>query len=264
MVIKLTADNPASLWPSERPQYERLASAVILAWRPVTTAYVELRQRMFAAVGLDDPAKTAKNVSREQRNALDQAIEDFMRQMAGNDRTEAGFVSAASEDGLLQQSEYLGHSVGVSRAQALTGATARNPQLAEQQRQALLRDAFKRLSEDGRLRFEDKLAEIGQSMLQGFRDGTNPLEIAKKLGADLDSYHQGRLRTIIRTEMAIASETAIIEGFREAGVSQYSVIGDPSTDAVCVTAQDGGPYLLSDTGNLPPYHPNCFCSSVPA
>lgn len=263
MAIKLTSDNPASLWPTEQPQYVRLASAVGLAWRPVTAAYLQLRRAMFAAAGLDEPAKSVKNLNQGQERALDAAIEAFMRQMAGSDRSAEGFVSADSEDGLIQQAEYLAHSVGVGRAQALTGTMARNPQLEEAQRQALLRDAFSRLSEDGRLRFEDRLAEIGRTMVQGFRDGSNPLEIARQLGDNLDGYHQGRLRTIVRTEMAIASETAIIGGFREAGVSQYSVIGDPTTDEVCVNAQEGGPYNLSDADSLPPYHPNCFCSTVP-
>lgn len=203
----------------------------------------------------------AKNLHIEDLRDIDAAIERFLVTMAGpKPRDRATF--AASDEALVQETNILAHRIGVDRAAEQLNIDA-NPELTRLQRLALNERAFERLTADGRLRFETRLDAIKGRMLEAFDRGESPLKVAKELGENLDGYHQGRLRSIARTEMAIASESAIIETYREAGVTKYSVIGDPTTDALCVDLQNGGPYDLDDEENRPPAHPQCFCSCVP-
>ena len=256
---KLSSDDPASLFPTEAPQYDGLLQEVARAWGAVAAEFAGLRTQWFTAVGLRDPGK-ATGLAAGQRQALDRAIADFMRRMAGADRTQDGFVRSDTEDGLLQQMLFLAYRVGQQRGMELA-AVQQNPEFTEAVRRALLNDAFARLTQDGHFRFESRLHEIRDEMVDALGRGDSPLAVARGLGRDLDGYERGRLRTICRTEMGIASETAIRETLRTAGVSRVQVIGDPRTDAAC-TVHIGREYGLAETDNLPLYHPNCFCSII--
>lgn len=254
------ADDPVQLFPAEEPRYPQMAAEVERAWAATTEAYGELRVGMFAAVALLDPAKRDLSVS--ERAALDAAINAFLRRFAGEDRSEAGFVGGESEDGILQQASVLAYSVGTGRAARLTDAETPRATLTEAVRERLLREAFARMTRDGRFRFEARLLEIKASLVAGLRRGDNPLEVARRLGADLDGYHRGRLRTIVRTEMALAGESGLRDELQAQGVRQVEVIGDPETDARC-TEHIGRRYAVTDESRLPIYHPNCFCSVIP-
>lgn len=257
---KLSADDPASLFPVEAPQYEGLRQEVERAWAAVQAEFATLRAQWFAAAALADPGK-AVTLSAPQKRALDKAIADFMRRMAGDDRSREGFVRSDTEDGLLQQASFLAYRAGQQRGMELS-RTQQNPEFTEAHRRALLEDVFARLTQDGQFRFELRLGEIRDEMVDALGRGDSPLAVARELGDDLDGYERGRLRTIVRTEMGIAGETAIGETYRAAGVARVHVIGDPNTDAAC-TVHIGREYVLIDAANLPLYHPNCFCSIVP-
>lgn len=263
--LKAGANDPVQLFPVEQPQYPALATEVQRTWREVKREFRQLREDWFEAVGLDDPAKAAKNepfdLTTAQRSALDAAIEEFLRQFAGDDRSEEGFSNQDAEDGTLQQAEFLAYSVGQARGSELTGFEM-NQALTRAQRESLLRDAFERMSRGGRLLFEERLGEIRDAMLDAFSRGDSPLAVARRLSRDLDGYLAGRLRTIVRTEMALSAEAASRDLYRQAGVTSLEVIGDPNTDAVC-TAHIGKRYGLDDLDSLPIYHPNCFCSTIP-
>jgi SPP1 gp7 family putative phage head morphogenesis protein len=257
--VKLSADDPAQLFPSEAPQYPALGRAVGSAWAEARQALFTLRSDWFSALNLQDPQKDA--LSRAQRSALDTALSQFLRTMAGETRTEAGFVSQGDEDGILQQSVYLANRVGMGRAVAESGHTPRNPALSTAQRERLARESFQRLSRDGELRFEGRLTSIRDRMSEAFRLGENPLAIARELSRSLD-LEASRLRTLVRTEMGIAAIGGQVDVYREAGIRQVEVIGDTTTDELC-TAHIGQEYSVNDTGNLPIYHPNCFCDVAP-
>jgi len=263
MPTKLSADDSVQLFPSEQPRYPELASALTLTWGHTRSAFARLRSRWFEAVALAEARKDddeARPLLANQRKAMDEAIEAFLREMAGSQRNAEGFA-AVEDDGLIQQAEWLAHSVGVHRArQLLPGAP--NPALTAGQRRRLMEDAFSRLSADGTLRFETRLGEIRDAMVGGFNRGDNPLAIARRLSQDLDGYEAGRLRTIIRTEMGISAIGASRGLYESAGVRQVEVIGDSTTDALC-TAHIGNVYPVTQTESLPVYHPSCFCDIVP-
>lgn len=246
------AGEPA--YPNERPQYPALARAVTRAWNATREVFGSLKGRWLAATGQEDPEL--------RRAVIRQAEGDFLRRFAGPDRTKLGFTTQAASEAVLQRTEFLAYLVGIERGGRLTNQP-QNPEFTALQQAALLRDAFERLSENGRLRFEERLGEIRAALYDGFAAGRNPLELARDLGRELDAYEQHRLRMLIRTEAAFASEAAVTEMFGRAGMTHYRVLGDPSTDALCVGMQQGGPYRLADVAHRPPFHPMCFCTQVP-
>lgn len=274
---KASADDPIQLFPSEPPAYPSLARAVNQVWGETRRAFGELRAEWVEITGLGEPGERAaadapgdvlagckaEGLTPRQRALLDAAIEAFLTTMAGDDRTRAGFAAGETADGILQQLQVIAYGVGVGRAsEQMDDAFPTNPALTASQRRRLMEAAFDRLSADGRLRFESRLLDIRDGMVQAFNRGDNPLAIARRLGRDLDGYEQGRLRTIVRTEMGIASEGAARGQYAAAGVQQVEVIGDPTTDAAC-TSRIGRRFSLQDVDNAPPFHPNCFCSIVP-
>ncbi|MGV3724751.1 MAG: hypothetical protein ACO1SX_27960 [Actinomycetota bacterium] len=262
--LRLPADNPVSLYPSEEPQYPALSRVVATAWRETRRSFGRLSARIFEIVNLTDPTKddddAAAPLTSTQRHAINRAVEVFLREFAGADRSAAGFASGDTEDGILQQIEFLAHEVGVGRARQLVPG-APNPALTASQRRRILENAFERLSTEGRLRFEDRLLEIRDDLVRMFNAGENPLVIARELGTDLGSYEQYRLRMLVRTEAAYASEGAITGMLQAAGVQYVEVLGDPTTDETC-TQWFGRKLLITDTNSQPPFHPHCYCSRV--
>lgn len=256
MKVKARSDDPTQVFPSEDPQYPELARAVNAAWRETERAFGELRTDWFEAVGLEEKA-----LGGDILRGVGRIIERFLRVFAGGDRSQRGFTDPNDEDGILQQAILLGAAAGRMRVTTQLGPG--NPAFTEAQRARLLSDAFQRLTVDGRFRFETRLGEIRDAMAQGFRDGENPLSIARRLGRDLDGYERGRLRTIVRTEMAFASERAILDMGSLRGVVLWDVLGDPTTDDACVEAQNGGPYTTGQMIGMLPVHPQCFCSAAP-
>lgn len=276
----IKADAP--LFPTEPPQYPNLGAAIGSVWRISQRQFRLLRRRWFGVIGVSDPVGRGarqerllrqiertrrfgrlyprKALSDDQIAALDGALEEFLRGYAGEERTESGFVNAEGSS-TLHQAEFLAYDVGVTRGRQLAGTVA-NVQLTDAAKEALLRDAFARMSEGGRLRFEARLDEIRQAMVDGFESGASPLEIARRLAADCDSFERARLETITRTEMGLASEQGIRDLYREAGINRVEVIGDPNADEACA-AHIGNTYAVGDLENLPIYHPNCLCSTVP-
>lgn len=260
---RMAADDPTQLFPSEEPQYEGLTREIARAWRATRAAFAVMREDWFQAAGLDDPAtaRAGRAMDPLAGSRINAAIDQFLREFAGSDRSADGFATDAGEDGILQQAEYLSYTVGWQRGQTLTERQA-NLEFTAAQREALLRDAYARLSDGSRLRFEGRLDEIRRAMVAALEAGDNPLSIARKLGRDLDGYEAGRLKTIIRTEMAFASEAGINDQYRAAGAIGAEIIGDPNTDAAC-TSLFGRVYTLDEARVLVPAHPGCYCTQVP-
>ncbi len=271
---RLSADDPVQLLPAEEPQYEGLRAAVARSGQATRAAFGALRGDWFEALGIDEQEAAGggrqiwvpgrRSLPAGTLAAIDAAVARFLEQFAGAIRTVEHFASVLTPDAILPQHEIYTWHVGAKRAQDLLPDRVRwpmNPRFTELQRQALLRGAFERMSAEGRLRFEDRLGEIRQAMLDGFGRGENPLVVARRLSADLSGYEAGRLRTIIRTEASIASIGASQEMYRQAGVQEVEVIGDPLTDELC-TVHIGMRYPVG-SDELPPYHPSCMCDCLP-
>jgi len=285
----VNAEHGAEGYPSmpidplnEPPQYLALRHSVDKSWDLSRRAFRDLRRQWFNAIGLTDPERRASNtpsssapradrdkdvvdtpsvpLTPQETRALDDAIEQFLTLFAGEERTAAAYVEAA---GILQESVWLAHEVGLNRGHRLAPGGP-NPALTASQRRRVMEQSFERLSEEGRLRFEDRLIEIRDEMIAAFNDGENPLRVADRLGAQLSGYERGRLKAVVLTEMGTASERAIEGTYAAAGVEEYDLIGDPTTDSTCVEAQNGGPYPIGGDGPRAPLHPFCFCSMTPA
>jgi SPP1 gp7 family putative phage head morphogenesis protein len=267
---------PLTAAANEHPQYEALAEALNGQWGQVRASFATLRRAWFAALGLGDPKETSLRgrlvqswkqagkdaLTQTQVDNVDAAIERFLGDFRGPSAGYLGFTDPNGEQGQVQESVFLAHRVGAGRAIELLNADIPNPELAAGQRRVLLEQSFARLSENGRLRFEKRLDEIRQAMIDGAAAGDSPLKVAADLGRNLSGYEQGRLRTITRTEMAVSAETATREMYRQHGVSRVEVIGDPNTDETC-TDRIGNTYSIDDLENQPPLHPNCYCSCIP-
>jgi hypothetical protein len=247
-----------SLFGAEAPRYASLRLALLRSHAAVLAAWERLYRRWFLAAGLSPPRKA--ELSAVELRAVDAAIEAFMREMAGRNRSREGFVG--NDEPLVQNLGYLGHRVGQGRAADLLEAPPPGETLTERVKRQLNENAFERLTENGRLRFEDRLGEIRQAMVDGFDAGDSPTEIARRLSADLTGYERGRLETITVTEVAIASEQAIQEEFRAQGVERFEVIGNPETDEECTQHFDAA-WEVGDADHIPPFHPRCLCSAIP-
>lgn len=264
------AESEPRKYPAEQPRYPELARAVRAAWRDTQVEFRLLRREWFRILGTPDPDPTQANEAPGQRltdaqqRALDEAIERFLAAFAGDDRSRPGFTEPAAglEERILQAAEFLAHRVGQRRAVQLVPG-ARSEVFTASQRRRLLEQAFDRMSEGSKLRFETRLIEIRDEMVTAYNEGESPLTVARRLSQRLTGYEQGNLQRIVRTEMGLASEGAIQGTFRANGVERVEVIGDPNTDPAC-TSRIGKTFPLGDAGNLPVFHPNCFCSIVAA
>ena len=144
------------------------------------------------------------------------------------------------------------YTTGAERAAALLGNDA--PALlgirSEAAKEDLLVRGFERLSDGARVKLADVLTAEGypggsvRDLLDAsLAEGKNPLVVAKELRqkfGDMEGYQWPRLA---RTEISFAQNHAARDEYHEAG---YRV----------PTLADGGEI------DLPPYHPNCCCSST--
>lgn len=258
-LIKAAGDRPRA--PIEAPRYPALARAVVRAYAPVRAGFDTLREAWLTITGLGapDPQGLGPHLTFSQQEALDAAIERFLTRMRGPGATRDAFSQA---DGGLQRAEVLAHRVGVDRAAELLGNQPPAETLTAFTRRHLLEDAFERLSDGGRMRWEGRLEEIRSAMLDGLREGDSPFAVARRLNDAFDGYEAGRLRTLVRTEMAFASEGAIRDEWSSRGIRRVEYIGDLNTDEEC-SSRVGEIYDIGDLDSLPPRHPNCFCSIIP-
>ena len=68
---------------------------------------------------------------------------------------------------------------------------------------------------------------------------------------------------IARTEASRAETQGNLEGWRGSGIIEtVNVVlsADHDLEDECDEMADGGPYAIDDLEDVPPFHPNCFCS----
>ena len=96
----------------------------------------------------------------KQRRLIDLAIDLFLTEMAGPDRSREGYVTGGMEsdtpDGVLQQRQVFSYAIGLRRAADLLNQTFSTLTPGRQDPAVLkmLDGAFARLSENGKLRLE--------------------------------------------------------------------------------------------------------------
>ena len=246
---------PIEPFPYEQPQYPQLARAVGGQWRQAQRAYRRMRQDWFRGAGLSIPRKAVEELTAEQLRVVNEAISRFVAGFLGGNGMRTPITTVNADPSILKESIRTAWHVGRGRAYRVLGA-APDVRLSGLQEANLYERAFERLSDGSRARLADKLDDVKQAMIDGFRQGRNPLAIARDLRDDLAGIETGRVRMIVRTEMAIAAEAGITNVYVQEGIQEVEVIGNPNTDEAC-TMHIGKRYKVNDTTNLPIYHPNC-------
>lgn len=111
---------------------------------------------------------------------------------------------------------------------------------------------------------DDTAAAIREELTQAFAEGLGPQKTAARLNDRVDKIGITRARTLSRTELSNAANTASANRYQRMGVEQVDILtSDPCE--VCETLAENGPYPVSEAASLIPgqTHPNCVCSIAP-
>ncbi len=256
---------------TERPRYRALARQIDSYYRDLLRPLDALQKRLETALGLPVTTKAEDEpftFNRARQRATDAAIDTFLDELAGPDRTEEGFVAGGIEsdtpDGVIQQHNLMSYAVGLQRGSDLfnrpqTVTAARNNPATER----MLENAFARLSSGGQMRLETVRDDIHGVLAGAAEAGISPLETARQLNAQFDQYSRYEFQRLARTEAAFASEEGVREQLQEYGVTHLIWLIDVSACPVC-QGYVGQVIEIDDTENLPPAHPSCLCASAPA
>lgn len=254
----------------EKPQYPALRKQIETYYAALLVPLMKLRASAFAAIAQRDTKAEDDEFDYAQvtRETIDQAIDLFLTQMAGPDRTRDGFSARAAGpvqgDGVIQEQDRIAFATGITRGADLMNseptlsAAPQSPAVKE-----MLDNAFTRLSENGKLRLEDVRDDIHGVLTSAQDAGLNPLETARQLGNQFDEYQGWEFQRLARTEAAFASEAGARGQMSDLGVEKVEWLISDGACPICEDLAAGGPYDIDDDDNLPPAHPNCLCSVNP-
>ncbi len=260
----------------ERPRYEALRHAIDVYYQDLLRPLLKLRAAVFGVLPLRDPRyKDAEeeeegvSFTEAQLALVDQAVEIFLNEVAGEDRTREGFIAAGTDvdaaNGIIQGRDLFLYSLGISRGAELMDASptlhvaGRSPAVEK-----MLDNAFERLSEKGSLRLEGIRDELHSILTSSQAAGISPIETGRQLTGQFDEYSGYEFQRLARTEAAFASEAGVRDQMWDLGVKKAEWLISADACPICEDLADGGPYDIDDEDNLPPAHPNCLCSTAPA
>jgi SPP1 gp7 family putative phage head morphogenesis protein len=254
----------------EKPRYAELRLSINQFYRDILRPLNKLDAALFAALGFERIGKEDApfRYTVATRRVVNQFIDTFLEEMAGPERSRAGFVAGGIEsdtaDGVLQARSVLSYSVGIARAADLVGAqstlvSGRQTPAVQQ----MLDNAFTRLSVGGALRLEGVRDEIHGILVSATDAGLSPLDTARQLSGQFDQYEGWEWQRLARTEAAFAAEAGTRDQFQEFGVEAVTILISDGACPICESF-DGQVIALDETDSLPPYHVNCLCSTAPA
>lgn len=256
----------------EAPRYRGLRNTIDGMYNEMLRPLSELRETVFTFLPIDDPVKMDDSGFRylaRHRRILNEAVDLFLTEMAGPDRTRAGFVAGGIEsdagDGIIQQRDIFAHSLGVARAGQVVGGLARATVGTGRQSpavQKMLEHAFDRLSEKGTLRLERIRDQIHGILVSSTDAGLSPIATGRILSKQFDKYTDYDFQRLARTESACAAEAGTQQQFREFGVTHVRWLLSSGACPRCEAYRDQI-IEIDDSVNLPPEHPNCLCSTSP-
>ena len=267
---QITGDSQVSFGSVERPKYRALADSIAGFYSDLLRPLAALQSEAFMLLGL--PSEKAEGsrfrYTAAMRRVIDQALDLYLAEIAGPDRSREGYVSggptADTPDGVLQQWQRFSFAVGLRRGAELID----RPQTLSAERtspapQAMLDNAFTRLSENGKLRLEGVRDEIHGILVGATDAGLGPLDTARMLSNRFDQYRRFEFERLARTEAAFASEEGNRAQMRELGVRFVKILLAAGACPICQSFENRL-IAIEDVGSQPPYHPNCLCSTVPA
>jgi SPP1 gp7 family putative phage head morphogenesis protein len=251
-------------------RYRAIAAQIDRYYRDLLRPLDALQTQLETILGLPQATKAEEpfRFNRARQRATDAAIDTYLEELAGPDRSEEGFVQGGIEsdtpDGVIQQHNVMAYAVGLQRGsdllnRAQTVTAARNNPATER----MLENAFARLSSGGQMRLETVRDDIHGILAGGAEAGLSPLAVGRQLADQFDAYSRYEFQRLARTEAAYASEEGVRAQLEDLGVTAYQVLVDASACAIC-QGYVGQVIAADDLENLPPAHPNCACSSAPA
>lgn len=248
----------------EAPKYAALRLGIERFYAALQPPLETLRRRCFNQLAFPDPGKAADEDPFTYTDAhealIDEALDLFLTEMAGTERTAAGFAVGS---GVIQRQDLQLFSTGLQRGASLLGAavTFRGDRESPAVRQ-MLDSAFKRLSERGTLRLEGIRDDIHGILTSAQAAGISPIETGRQLAAQFDEYSGYEFERLARTEAAFAAEAGARAQMAELGVTQVEILVSAGACDIC---QDyaGQTVDVDDEDSMPPYHPNCCCSVSP-
>lgn len=264
-------DAEVSYGNGEKPRYSSLRQAINGYYQDLLKPLATLRSSVFMALPMEDRTKAEAEPFRytaAERRTIDHAVDLFLAEMAGPDRTKGGFVHGGPEsdtpDGVIQQRDVLTYAIGIKRgADLLDKSPTLAPARTSPAVTKMLEHAFERLSEDGKLRLEGIRDEVHGLLVAAQDAGLSPLETGRELSARFDQYQDWEFQRLARTEAAFASEAGVRDQMSDMGVERVQVLVSADACEICEPF-DEQVFDIDDDDNLPPYHPNCLCSTAPA
>lgn len=259
---------PQITYPTgEAPKWQGLRAAIQAYYAALLPPLATLRAAVFAVfprltpTKADLPGEPPFFYFPSQRILIDHAVEIFLREMAGEDRSMDGFISPEG-DGILQERAVFTYKVGLQRGADLVNAD----QMMEVARgdpavRAMLEHAFERMSENGRLGLEGIGDQVHSVLTSAQAAGLNPLETARQLTAEFDQLKGWEFQRLARTESAYAAIDGSRDQMMELGVTQVEWLTSADACPVCQSFV-GQRFSIEDTNNHPPGHPNCVCDLV--
>lgn len=116
-----------------------------------------------------------------------------------------------------------------------------------------------RLDEDTRRDLGGKLSEIIQHNREADQiDRLLPRDVANELSKVLDG-NTSRAEAIARTETMRSANLASWASAKAGGSTHFVVDSSFEACEECADTYEGEVFLIDDTDNLPPLHPNCAC-----
>lgn len=255
-----------SFGSGERPKYPALAKGINGFYQDMLRPLDELEAAVFAALPTLPSVKAQApfRYTAIAHDVIDEALSLFLKEMAGPDRSRAGFVNGGLEsdtpDGVIQQREVLTYAIGLQRGAELAnrGVTLSAGRDSPSVR-AMLDNAFSRLSTKGTFTLEPIRDDVHAVLTSAQAAGLSPLETARQLQKLFDAQRGYNFQRLARTEAAAAA----IEGSRnqmaDLGVRYVKWLLASSACPICQSFE-GKLFSIEDTANHPPYasHPNCL------
>jgi len=109
---------------------------------------------------------------------------------------------------------------------------------------------------------EETKTRLLNIMVDSIRDGTGSEETARLMTEEIDNLTRTRARTITRTEISYAYNTAISQTYRDAGIEQWQWLAALGT-ACCEECTENHGEIFEWSDPKPPLHPNCLCTIYP-
>jgi SPP1 gp7 family putative phage head morphogenesis protein len=88
--------------------------------------------------------------------------------------------------------------------------------------------------------------------------------VKQQLGADYQSKVKGQLHKLVLTESAYITEQATMASYTESGVEKYEWLATLESHTCDECAHLDGKVFPVKSGNVPPAHPYCRCTTIPA